>query len=146
MSVELTVIVKSSGGKTVEGASVVVTPGDVTGKTDSKGEVTLRIDGANKYDVTVSDNGITQTVPYYSLKGKNTARLEVDLAYLKQRESQQQTVEVSSEAPAAAPFPLLPVVGSAAIVVALLLTIALLKRRQRAAKKKDKKRAVKKRK
>lgn len=134
MAVQLTVIVKGADGKAVEGASVTVAPGDVTGKTNKKGEVTLKIDGADRYDVTVTDDTTIQTVPYYSLKGKDSARLEVNLAYLTQQENQQQTVEVPSETSLPLPAFVLPVAGGVIVGAFLLLLVILLGRKGRAKK------------
>lgn len=134
MAVQLTVIVKGADGKAIEGASVSVTPGEVMGKTNNKGEVTLKIDGADRYDVTVTDKDTTQTVPYYSLKGKDTARLEVNLAYLTEQENQQQTVVTPSESPALIPGYVLPVAGGVIIGAFLLLLVVLLGRKRGAKK------------
>lgn len=132
MAVELTVIVKGKDGKTIEGASVKVTPGDATGETNSKGEVTLKIDGADRYDITVSDEDTTQTVPYYTVKGRETARLEVNLEYLTQKKKQQQTVAVSSKKQDETPVLDWTVVGVAVVgALLLLVVISLIRKRNR---------------
>lgn len=132
MAVELTVIVKGTDGKTIEGASVKVAPGDVTGETNNKGEVTLKIDGADRYDITVSDEDTTQTVPYYAVKGRETARLEVNLEYLTQQKKQQQTVAVPSKKHDQTPVIDWPVVGVAvAVVLLLLIVISLIRKRNK---------------
>lgn len=144
MAVELTVIVKGADGKTVQGATVTVVPGDVSGKTDSNGEVTLKIDGADKYDVTVSDKDATQTVPYYSLQGRDTARLEVNLAYLAQRENQQQTVAPSPAVRDDMPEYVLPLACALGAAILVLLLGLLFKRKFGKGKKKSKKSTKKK--
>lgn len=131
MSVQLTVIAKGEDGKVIEGASVSVAPGEVTDTTDSKGEVTLHINGADRYDVTVSNEEATQTVPYYSLKGRETARLEVNLAYLTKQENQQRAVVASSENPVMSSDSVLPVAGGVVIGIFLLTFVILLARKRR---------------
>lgn len=136
MAVQLTVIVKGEDGKVIEGASVSVSPGAVTGETNNKGEVTLTIDGADRYNVTVAHEEVTQTVPYYSLKGKDAARLEVNLAYLakQEQETQQNTIAVPSKNSAVTPDFVLPLAGGVLLGVLILLLIILLSRARRAKK------------
>lgn len=138
MAVELTVIVKGTDGKTIEGASVSVAPGDVTGTTDSNGQVMLKIDGASRYDVTVSNNETSQTVPYYSLEGREAARLEVNLAYLQQREETKQTTVVPTETQAEIPAFVLPVAGAVIFAILLLVIVSFLTRKRREKKEKTK--------
>lgn len=83
MSVALTVIVKDENGNLLNNADVTVAPGDFTAKTNENGEAALNIEGANRYQVTVSAGESEQTVPYYDT-GKPNAKLEVNLQYFKQ--------------------------------------------------------------
>ncbi len=125
MSTALTVIVKGVDGKLVEGAHVTVSPGNVTGTTNPNGEATVTIDGANKYQVKVVVGSESQTVPFYATSD-NTARLEVDLAYLKQLKSAHKT---SAKTTIAAPTPwyqTTPAFMSGGILLLILIVLVVI--------------------
>lgn len=93
MAVELTVIVKGEDGKLLENAEVTVTPGNFSAKTNSDGEATLTIDGADRYQVHVKSGDSEQTVPFYNTSPK----LEVSLKHLKElKEVQGQNTDSGS--------------------------------------------------
>lgn len=93
MAVELTVIVKGEDGKLLENAEVTVTPGNFSAKTNSDGEATLTIDGADRYQVHVKSGDSEQTVPFYNTSPK----LEVNLKHLKElKEVQGQNTDSGS--------------------------------------------------
>jgi hypothetical protein len=86
----LTVFVKDTHNNLVKGADVSIDPGNITGKTNEKGQVTLSLPAEKKVTVTVKLNDISQKVPYY-LTGQKNNRLEINLAYFQQIQTQSPT-------------------------------------------------------
>lgn len=134
MFIDLTVIIKDKNGKLFEGAEITVTPGDFTGETNSEGETTIRIEGANRYQVGVAAGSATQTVPYYPTKNQNQARLEVSLQYFEQLEKADSSeVEVQAVAEAPTPWYQVPQEQSGYLLVGMIILLATIVVAMRAA-------------
>lgn len=100
MAVELTVIVKGEDGGLLSNAQVSVAPGGFTATTGENGEAVVTVDGASRYQVTVRAGETEETVPFYVIDSQPTARLEVNLQYLKERnELKTEETQVASETP-----------------------------------------------
>jgi hypothetical protein len=78
---EITVIVKDADSNPAPGALVTISPSGGSGRTNRDGEVKLKLSGASKYDVTVTLDDETVTVPYYVIPDGST-RLEVPVRSL----------------------------------------------------------------
>lgn len=97
MAVELTVIVKGEDGKLLSGATVSATPGGASETTNEAGEAKITVDGADRYEVTISAGDAEQTVPYYVIDGQTSARLDVNLQYFKQMKETKALTTQSAE-------------------------------------------------
>lgn len=96
----LTIIVKDTDNNLAKDAQVIVNPGDIKGKTDKNGQVILPLPNESKITIKVKLNDITQEVPYYPTADNKSNRLEINLAYLKQVQSQKpaELIQVDSKA------------------------------------------------
>lgn len=130
MAVELTVIVKGEDGSLLEGANVRVTPGDVQAVTNTEGEAKLTVDGADRFQVTVSNGDSQQTVPFYVIEKQQSAKLEVNLQYFKQlNEAKKEQVQVVTPTPWYQTDAAYAGYGIAAIVLIAIIVAAVIKRK-----------------
>ena len=152
---ELTVIVKDADLNPAPGALVTINPSGGSGRTNRDGEVKLKLSGASKYDVTVTLDDETVTVPYYVIPDGST-RLEVPVRSLVEfnatsttsttpastiatdstASSTIATTEQSSSSSWVSDNPLVAVGGGAALLLAIaaVISIVLSKRRSSANK------------
>lgn len=84
----LIIIVKDLDNKLVNGAKVTLNSGNLTGKTDEKGQVSFPLPNAKKVDIKVELNGKTNSTTYY-LTGTSDQRLEVNFAFYKKFQESQ---------------------------------------------------------
>lgn len=82
----LTVIVTNDKDQKTSGARVTMDPSGATGLTDAQGQVQFKLGNASKYNVTVTLDSNTVTVPYYVTSG-GSARLMVNPTYVKAAEA-----------------------------------------------------------